>query len=131
MEVLLDNSRSKTGKHVIASVIYRVEGETLTDIATVTSSRGVKVFPCKPLYRKGECKKYDLLNGTYVYLMFVRNIYGRVTGRGYVVVNGSLVLEVKYRKQKVVYIKGEKKFSKLLKIAFDKGKVPVKRSNVW
>ncbi|MEM3971073.1 MAG: hypothetical protein QXR34_00040 [Saccharolobus sp.] len=124
MEVLLENSRSKSNKHVIRSLLYKVENDELVQ----AELSGKKVMP---IYKVGDAKIVNIPNkGIYIYVYLLRNIQGKVYGRATVIDNGNLALVMKYRKLKLKLIDGDPQYSKYIKRLFDKLKMPVKKINV-
>lgn len=124
MEVLLENSKSKSGKHMLRSLIFKVINGDISQV----DLPGKKVTPT---YKIGEARVVNIpSNGIYVYIYLLRNLKGRVTGKVIVFDSGRPVLVMKYRKLKLKLIDGEEKYSIHVKKVFEKLKIPVKKINV-
>ncbi|WP_338601554.1 hypothetical protein V6M85_00370 [Sulfolobus tengchongensis] len=125
MEVLLENSKSKTGKHVLRSLLFRVESNGIIQQVDLA---GKKITPT---YKVGEAKIVNIPSkGVYIYLFLLRNLKGRVNGRVIVFDNGNVSLVMKYRKLKLKLVDGDEKYVNSIKKVFEQLKIPVKKINV-
>ncbi|AAK41181.1 hypothetical protein SULI_09610 [Saccharolobus solfataricus] len=125
MEVLLENSKSKKGKHVVRTFLFKVDSNGSIQQIELPGK------PVRPTYKVGEAKIVNIPNkGVYVYLFLLRNIYGRVMGRIIVINDGKTVLVMKYRKLKLKLIDGDDKHVVIVKRIFEQLKIPVKKINI-
>ena len=126
MELVLENCKSKSGKHAIATRLYKYEGDKFVEV------KEYKILEkLRPTYTVGEAVKVDVpSSGIYIMLRFVRNIKGRYFGRIIVYENGVASTEIKYRKLKLFTVYGYKKHVELVKRLMDELKITVKRVNV-
>ncbi len=125
MELLLENSESKTGLHRIRTIILSVDN-SIHEFKDFINYKKVS-----PIYKKGEAKLVTLpKKGTFVYIRLVRNLRGEVFGYIKVIVNDVEVLNCKYRKLKIIRISGDKSYCDLVKKCVDVLKLPVKRFNI-
>ncbi len=78
-QIVLDNSKSKSGKHAIRSFLFQVDSNLIVDIS---SSPGDEV---PPTYKVGESRLVEIPKGHVVYLYLVkkRERYGKGKGYGY------------------------------------------------
>jgi hypothetical protein len=126
VELLLDNSKSVTGKHVLRTLIVNVSSGPAID-SRVDSFQS---HPCKPLYKKGECRVVKLPNGKYVYVRLLRNLRGHVSGEFWVIVNGEVKLKLKYRKLKLKRVEGDPSHWDLVNKVISSYKIPLKKVNL-
>jgi len=122
--VILDNSKSKTGKHAVRSFLFQVDSNLIVDLST-TSGKGVS-----PLYKVGESKMIEVPKGTVVYLTLIKNVSGKVRGRVVELKDNKVVLIMNYRKLKLKRVKGDSNAVEPVKKVFDYLKVPVKKINL-
>jgi hypothetical protein len=126
MEVSLENSSSKTGKHAIRSLIFAIEGNNIKEF------KEYKILKKeKGTYNKGEKLVISIPDkGTFVHLIFVKNIYNKVKGKVYVYKDGKVVLELNYRKLKLKAVRGDTTYAEYVKSVFEMLKIPLKRVNL-
>ncbi|AWS00687.1 hypothetical protein [Metallosphaera hakonensis] len=123
MELILEQSKSKTGKHAIRSLLFKWDNEIKQ-----LNPKGSKVLP---IYREGEASAVNLREkGIFVYARFVRNLKGKVRGRVMVIKDGVVSLEMNYRKLKLKRISGDPALYSYVKAVMDYLKIPVKRTNL-
>jgi hypothetical protein len=125
MELILENSKSKTNKHAIRTLIYKYENGDFVEV------KDYKVLgKVRPTYVVGEALRIDLPDrGVYIFMRFLKNIRGHVIGRILVLEDGKIVTEIKYRKLKLYTLYGKKAHVDLVKSLFDKMRLTVKRVN--
>ncbi len=123
MDILVENSKSRSGKHAIRTLIFKIE----KDIISQVDLPGKKV---SPTYVVGDAKIVNLPNkGTFVYVHLLKNIQDRVVGKVMVYEDGRVALVMKYRKLKLKMVEGEGRYVEYVKKIFDKLKIPVKKIN--
>lgn len=124
VQLYVENSKSKTGKHAIRTLLYKVVDGKFVE----TRSEGRKVTP---IYKVGEARIVDINdNGTYIYVKLVKNIYNKIFGEILVIDNNSIVLKLKYRKLKIKKVEGDEKYFDKVKQLFEQLKIPIKRVNL-
>ncbi|MCY0873473.1 hypothetical protein D1867_01455 [Acidianus infernus] len=124
VQLYVENSKSKSGKHAIRTLLYKVVDGKLIEV----KDEGNKV---SPTYKVGEAKVINISdNGTYIYVKLVKNIYNKIIGEILVIDNNSIVLKLKYRKLKIKKIEGDEKYFDKVKELFEKLKIPIKRANL-
>ncbi len=123
-EVILDNSKSKSGKHAIRSFLFQVENNLIVDLSTSSG----KDLPST--YKVGESKLVEVPKGTVVYLTLKKNIKGQVRGRIVELKDNKVVLVMNYRKLKLKRVEGDSKSVDPIKKVLDYLKVPVKKVNL-
>lgn len=125
MDVYLENSKSKSGKHAIRTLIFVVEGNNFTELKLS------KMRKVQGIYKIGEAGFVELPdNKTYVYIFLVKTIQNKVKGRIIVVSEGKEKMLMNYRKLKLKLIRGDKEYVDLVKKIFDKLNIPVKKVNL-
>ncbi|MCG2910051.1 MAG: hypothetical protein L7H21_00135 [Sulfolobales archaeon] len=67
--------------------------------------------------------------GTFVFMRFVKNLYGRVVGRILVLEDGKVVSELKYRKLKLYTLYGKRQHVEIVRTIFQNLKIELKRVN--
>ncbi|WP_081801215.1 hypothetical protein [Candidatus Acidianus copahuensis] len=123
VELYVENSKSKSGKHAIRTIIYKVDDRPME-----LKPSGKSVIST---YKFGQAEMVTIKDkGTIVYIRLVKNIKNRVTGRIVVINNDNTVLTLKYRKMKLKRTSGDPSFYDKVKAVFDLLKVPVKRVNL-
>ncbi|MCI2414954.1 MAG: hypothetical protein MPF33_06890 [Candidatus Aramenus sp.] len=123
VQLLLDNSKSRSGKHVMRTVLFKIDGV----IEEVTST-GIEVTPT---YKVGKAFMVDLPSkGIFVYVILIRNVYNRVRGKILVIKDGNPVLVLNYRKLKIKRVNGDPSFYEYVKKVIEQTKIPVKRVNL-
>ncbi len=123
VQLVVDNSKSKTGKHVIRTLLYKIDDNIHEE----------KKFDSKirPTYNVGEAYLANIPpKGIYVYITLIRNIYNKVKGKIIVISDGNIVLVLNYRKLKIKRVNGDSKFYEHVKRILDQVKIPVKRTNL-
>ncbi|TRM99629.1 hypothetical protein DJ527_08395, partial [Sulfolobus sp. F1] len=86
MDILVENSKSRSGKHAIRTLIFKIEKESISQLEL----SGKKV---SPTYVVGDAKIVNLPNkGTFVYVHLLKNIQDRVVGKVIVYEDGRVVL---------------------------------------
>ncbi len=133
-EYLIENSRSRSGRHHAVStlIIYNRE----KGIIPLNKADGyiVEETKAKPTYARGEAKKIKLrLNrGEYVvYGWFVKNFLGRV--KGYIEVysyRGELVYRAKYVDGELRRSRGNPVNAWLVRVFAEHLKIPVKKTRL-
>ncbi len=125
MELVLENCKSRSGKHAIATRFYRYEGARFVEV------KDYKVLEkLRPTYVVGEAVRVDVPSkGVYILLRFIKNIKGEYLGKIYVYEDGVLATEIKYRKLKLFTIYGYKKHVELVRKLMEELKITVKRVN--
>ncbi|BBD72714.1 hypothetical protein HS1genome_1103 [Sulfodiicoccus acidiphilus] len=124
MELLLENSKSKSGKHAARALALEVRQDSLVEV----NAQGKKA---KPTYSVGEAMTIDVskVRGTVVYMRFVRNLKKKVEGEVVVIRENNVLLKMKYRKLKLKRVEGDSSYVELVKRAMEQLKVPVKKVN--
>ncbi|AHC51687.1 hypothetical protein SUSAZ_06850 [Sulfolobus acidocaldarius SUSAZ] len=126
MEVYLENSSSKSGKHAIRTLLFKVEGENIVEVKEIKVKSKLN-----PVYKNGTRQLVIIPDkGTFIQLMFIKNVYGRVKGKAYVYNDGRTVLEMNYRKLKLKIVSGNPAYADYVRKIFEKLKIPIKRVNV-
>ncbi|BFI74198.1 hypothetical protein [Sulfurisphaera ohwakuensis] len=126
MEVYLENSKSKSGKHAIRTLIYVIEGENFYEFKSFKTKKKLQ-----GIYKVGEAQLIDLPSDkTFVYIYLIKNIKNRVKGKVIVYDNGQISLVMNYRKLKLKLVKGDKKYAEIIKKIFDKLNIPIKNMNL-
>lgn len=123
VQLVIDNSKSKSGKHVIRTLLYKIDNNIHEE----------KKFSSKvrPTYTVGEAYLTDIPSkGIYVYITLIKNIYNKVKGKIIVINEGNIVLVLNYRKLKIKKINGDSQFYEHVKRVLDQVKIPVKRANL-
>ena len=125
MELILENCKSKTGKHAIATRLYKYDNGRFIEV------NDYKVLEkLKPTYVVGEALKVEVPSkGIYVLLRFIRNIKGEYSGRVFVYEDGVLATEIKYRKLKLFTIYGYKRHVEIVRKLMEELRITVKRVN--
>ncbi|BFH74280.1 hypothetical protein SJAV_22240 [Sulfurisphaera javensis] len=125
MEVYLENSKSKSGKHAIRTLIFVVDNNNIYEY------KPTKVRKVNGIYKVGEAGIIDLPNDkTFVYIYLIKNLQNKVKGKVIVYSGGEPKLIMNYRKLKLKLIKGDKNYSEIVKKIFDKLNIPVKKINL-
>ncbi|QIW24140.1 hypothetical protein EWF20_08295 [Sulfolobus sp. S-194] len=126
MEIYLENSKSKSGKHAIRTLIYVIEGDNFYEFKSFKIKKQIQ-----GIYRVGEAQLVDLPNDkTFVYIYLIKNIKNRVKGKVIVYNNGQIGLVMNYRKLKLKLIKGDRRYAEIIKKIFDKLNIPIKNMNL-
>lgn len=126
MEVYLENSKSKTGKHAIRSLLYTLENGKLVEYKNVKVKSKVP-----PTYKIGD-KSLVIIpdKGIFIHLVFLKNLKNKVRGKVTVYKDGNVVSEFNYRKLKLKLVKGEPTYAELVKALFEELKIPIKGINI-
>lgn len=126
MEVYLENSKSKTGKHAIRSLLYTLENGKLVEYKNFKVKSKVP-----PTYKIGD-KALVIIpdKGIFIHLVFLKNLKNKVKGKVTVYKDGNVVSEFNYRKLKLKLVKGEPTYAELVKALFEELKIPLKGINV-
>ncbi|ARM76523.1 hypothetical protein B6F84_11175 [Acidianus manzaensis] len=119
----IDNSKSKSGKHAIRSLLFEIKDSKVIEV----KSGGRQV---KPIYNIGDAKVIDVDKGLFIYLRFIKNIYNRINGKILVIKDNNIVLELNYRKLKIKRVNGDGSFYEKVKVVLDSLKIPVKKVNL-
>jgi len=122
-QIMLDNSKSKSGKHAIRSFLFQVDSNLIVDIS---SSPGDEV---PPTYKVGESRLVEIPKGHVVYLYLVKNVKGMVKGRALVIKDNKVILAMNYRKLKLKRVEGDPNALEPLKRVMEYLKIPVKKIN--
>jgi len=123
VQLVIDNSKSKSGKHAIRTLLYKIDNNIYEE----------KKFSSKirPTYTLGDAYLVDISSkGIYVYITLIKNIYNKVKGKIIVINDGNIVLVLNYRKLKIKKINGDSRFYEYVKRILDQVKIPVKRTNL-
>ncbi|BDC19866.1 hypothetical protein [Acidianus sp. HS-5] len=124
VQLYVENSKSRSGKHAIRTLLYKVVNGKLIEV----KDEGNKV---QSIYKVGEAKIIDIHDpGTYIYVRLVKNIYNRILGEVLVIDDGYISLKLKYRKLKIKRIEGDTKYYDNVKVLFETLKIPIKRANL-
>ncbi|MCQ4384872.1 MAG: hypothetical protein RXR13_02200 [Sulfolobaceae archaeon] len=125
MELILENSRSKTNKHAIRTLIFQYQNGNIVEY------KDYKVIEkVRPTYVVGEALRIRIPDkGTFVFMRFVKNLYGRVVGRILVLEDGKVVSELKYRKLKLYTLYGKRQHVEIVRTIFQNLKIELKRVN--
>ena len=125
MELILENSRSKTNKHAIRTLIFQYRNGNIVEY------KDYKVIEkVRPTYVVGEALRIRIPDkGTFVFMRFVKNLYGRVIGRILVLEDGKVVSELKYRKLKLYTLYGKRQHVEIVRTIFQNLKIELKRVN--
>jgi len=125
----IENSKSKTSKHAIRTLLFRIIDIENNKFEQVEQFNILS--KTKPTYSVGESINIKLdKNNLYVYLRFLKNLRNKVYGRILVIDRGNIVLELKYRKLKIKRISGDPKYYIYVKNILDHLKIPIKRVNL-
>ncbi|MCG3108868.1 hypothetical protein L3N51_01157 [Metallosphaera sp. J1] len=123
VELVLEQSKSKSGKHAVRSLLFKWDNEPKQ-----LNPKGTKI---PPLYKDGEAVLINLKEkGIFIYARFVRNLRGRVRGKLMVIKDGAVSLEMNYRKLKLKRISGDANLYPYVKAVMDTLKIPIKRTNL-
>jgi len=126
MELYVENSKSKSGKHAIRTLIYLVDGNNITEYKQFKIKRKVQ-----GIYRIGEAEIVDLPDDkTLVYITIVKTIKNQVKGRIIVYSRGEEKLRMNYRKLKLKLITGDKSYAEIVKSIFERLNIPIKKINL-
>jgi len=125
MELILENSRSKMNKHAIRTLIFQYQNGNIVEY------KDYKVIEkVRPTYMVGEALRIRIPDkGTFVFMRFVKNLYGRVVGRILVLEDGKVVSELKYRKLKLYTLYGKRQHVEIVRTIFQNLKIELKRVN--
>jgi hypothetical protein len=125
MELILENSRSKTNKHAIRTLIFQYQNGNIAEY------KDYKVIEkVRPTYVVGEALRIRIPDkGTFVFMRFVKNLYGRVVGRILVLEDGKVISELKYRKLKLYTLYGKRQHVEIVRTIFQNLKIELKRVN--
>jgi len=131
-EYVLENSKSRSGKHKLSTILYIYDREKgLTSVAKALDII-VEKKSVKPTYSRGEAYavKLKLGKGDYViYGWFVKNFLGKV--KGYISIysyKGELVYRAKYYDGVLRRSVGNPVNAWLVRLFIDKTKIPVKET---
>jgi len=125
MELILENSRSKTNKHAIRTLIFKYQDGNIVDYKEYKVIEKVR-----PTYVVGEALRIRIPDkGTFVIMRFVKNLYGRVVGRILVLEDGKVISELKYRKLKLYTLYGKRQHVEIVRTIFQNLKIELKRVN--
>lgn len=119
----VDNSKSKTGKHAVRTLIYEIRDSKIIEV----KDSGKEV---KPTYSVGSAKLLDVTKGSFVYIRLVKNIHNKVFGKILVIKDNNIVLELNYRKLKIKRVRGDPIYYDKVKEILDLLKIPVKKVNL-
>ncbi|QKQ99330.1 hypothetical protein GWK48_02015 [Metallosphaera tengchongensis] len=123
MELIVEQSKSKTGKHAIRSLLFKWENGVKQ-----ASIKGTRI---PPVYKEGDAVLVNLRErGTFVYARFIKNVKGRVFGKILIIKDGTISLEMNYRKLKLKKVSGDPSLYNVVKDVMDYLKIPVKRVNL-
>jgi len=126
MELYVENSKSKSGKHAIRTLIYLIEGNNIIEYKRFKIKKKIK-----GIYSVGEAEIIDLPNDkTFVYITLVKTIKNQVKGKVIVYSKGEEKLRMNYRKLKLKLISGDKSYAELVKTIFERLNIPIKRINL-
>ena len=126
MELYVENSKSKSGKHAIRTLIYLVDGNNIIEYKQFKIKRKIK-----GIYSLGEAEVIDLPNDkTLVYITMVKTIKNQVKGRVIVYSKGEEKLRLYYRKLKLKLISGDKSYVEIVKRIFESLNIPIKKINL-
>lgn len=132
LKVILEKSRSKSGKHAFVRLAARVNLDTneVIEVIQPTGSSPPKT------YSEGISKEVNLKYGNKEALVIVSmvkvphpNPKRRVKGTVEVYSNGELVYKAKYVKGILRGSAGDPKYFPAVKVVFEKLQIPVKREN--
>ncbi len=132
-EYVLENSRSRTGRHRLSSILLIYSEKGLLPI-NKASERIVGEEKVKPTYSRGEARKVKVkvVKGEYIiYAWFVKNFLGKV--KGYIEVysyKGELLYRAKYFDGVIRKSKGNPIHSWLVQVFVEKYRLPVKKQVV-
>ncbi|MEM0363738.1 MAG: hypothetical protein QXV69_00690 [Sulfolobaceae archaeon] len=126
----IENSKSKTSKHAIRTLLFRVIDSKNCSFEQVEKFNIVSRL--KPTYSIGESINITLdKNNLYIYLRFIKNIKNKVYGQIIVIDQGKIVLQLKYRKLKIKRISGDARYyEECVKNVLYSLKIPIKRVNL-
>ncbi|AWR97756.1 hypothetical protein DFR86_09495 [Acidianus sulfidivorans JP7] len=119
----IDNSKSKSGKHAIRSLLFEVKDSKIIEV----KMEGRQV---KSIYKLGEARVVEVNKGTFIYLRLIKNIYNKISGKIIVIKDNNIVLELNYRKLKIKRVNGDQSFYDKVKSVLDSLKIPVKKVNL-
>lgn len=126
MEIYVENSKSKSGKHAIRTLIFLVENNNVTEFKQFKIKKKIQ-----GIYRLGEAEIIDLPdNKTFVYITLVKNLKNMVKGKVVVYSNGDAKMIMNYRKLKLKLISGDKQYAEVVKLIFERLNIPVKKINL-
>lgn len=123
VELVLERSKSVTGKHAVRTFLFKSENGPKE-----VKFSGTKVAPT---YKNGESYVVALKDkGTFVYIRLIMNFKGRVKGKVMIIRDGTVALELNYRKLKLKRVSGDPALFDLAKPVIDALKIPVKKVNL-
>ncbi|MEM0169046.1 MAG: hypothetical protein QXK75_04570, partial [Metallosphaera sp.] len=100
VELVLEQSKSKSGKHAVRSLLYKWDNGLKQ-----VNLKGTNI---PTLYKEGEGKLVNLREkGIFVYARFLKNLKGKVRGKILVIKDGTISLELNYRKLKLKRVSGD------------------------
>ncbi|MEM3863184.1 MAG: hypothetical protein QW699_01670 [Metallosphaera sp.] len=123
VELVLEQSKSKSGKHAVRSLLYKWDnGLKQVDL------KGTNI---PTLYKEGEGKLVNLREkGIFVYARFLKNLKGKVRGKILVIKDGTISLELNYRKLKLKRVSGDPQLYDYVKQLIATLNIPVKKVNL-
>ncbi|EHP68396.1 hypothetical protein MetMK1DRAFT_00028280 [Metallosphaera yellowstonensis MK1] len=123
VELVLERSKSLTGKHAVRTFLFKWDGKPIEVKFT-----GTKI---PPTYKNGESYLLALKEkGSFVYIRLLMNLRGRVKGKIMVIKDGNIALELSYRKLKIKRVSGDPALFELVKPIIEMLKIPTKKVNL-
>ncbi|MEM4024822.1 MAG: hypothetical protein QXL70_02095 [Metallosphaera sp.] len=123
VELVLEQSKSKSGKHAVRSLLYKWDNGLKQ-----VNLKGTNI---STLYKEGEGKLVNLREkGIFVYARFLKNLKGKVRGKILVIKDGTISLELNYRKLKLKRVSGDPQLYDYVKQLVATLNIPVKKVNL-
>ncbi|MEM3946746.1 MAG: hypothetical protein QXL04_02280 [Metallosphaera sp.] len=123
VELVLEQSKSKSGKHAVRSLLYKWDNGLKQ-----VNLKGTNI---PTLYKEGEGKLVNLREkGIFVYARFLKNLKGKVRGKILVIKDGTISLELNYRKLKLKRVSGDPQLYDYVKQLVATLNIPVKKVNL-
>ncbi|AEB94654.1 MAG: hypothetical protein QXR57_05140 [Metallosphaera sp.] len=123
VELVLEQSKSKSGKHAVRSLLYKWDNGLKQ-----VNLKGTNI---PTLYKEGEGKLVNLREkGIFVYARFLKNLKGKVRGKILVIKDGTISLELNYRKLKLKRVSGDPQLYDYVKQLIATLNIPVKKVNL-
>ncbi|MEM4746675.1 MAG: hypothetical protein QXF40_04910 [Metallosphaera sp.] len=123
VELVLEQSKSKSGKHAVRSLLYKWDNGLKQ-----VNLKGTNI---STLYKEGEGKLVNLREkGIFVYARFLKNLKGKVRGKILVIKDGTISLELNYRKLKLKRVSGDPQLYDYVKQLIATLNIPVKKVNL-
>lgn len=125
VKLRIEKSRSRTGKHAFRALVLEVCDDTVREPKAVHRVR------VRPTYAVGEAFEAEFESScVLVYLSLVKNLRNEVKGVIRVFHEGKEVLRVKYIKEKIRRVCGDKSYHRVLEHVIRYLRIPYRRINM-